>query len=84
MDSLNKELWRIRINWIFTLFVCPLFTISQIGTCSSFHQFVTNPRINELSLASQEEVVQSNAVAILNTIAFKFSNNAMCVHVLPL
>ena len=44
----KKEL-RFWSNWAFIIIVSPLFSISQFGISSSFHQFVTNPTEDELA-----------------------------------
>ncbi|XP_064395488.1 uncharacterized protein LOC135342628 isoform X1 [Halichondria panicea] len=48
MDPLKKELWRLRFNWLFILLMVPLCSVSQIGISSSFHQFVTNPNVQQI------------------------------------
>lgn len=43
-DELRKEVWRLRLNWLYTTLLCVLLTINITSVMSSFHQFVINPR----------------------------------------
>ena len=54
MKSLKKELWRLRFNWCFVIVVSLVYSISTVGISSSFHQFVTNPRADELESYGNE------------------------------
>ncbi len=56
MDLFKKELWRLRFNWLFTVLMVPLFSVSQIGISSSFHQFVTNPSVEQIKNGTYKEV----------------------------
>ena len=44
VDELRKEVWRLRLNWLYTTLLCVLITTSLTSVTSSFHQFVINPR----------------------------------------
>ncbi|XP_064385763.1 uncharacterized protein LOC135334489 [Halichondria panicea] len=57
-DSKTKEqeLWRLRLNWAFIIFMAPMYSISMYGIISSFHQFVTNP--TEVEILSQNNTKQ--------------------------
>ena len=56
MDPFKKELWRLRFNWLFTVLMVPLYSVSQIGISSSFHQFVTNPTAEQIRNGTYKEV----------------------------
>ena len=46
--GMNNELWRIRFNWIFFMILGSLYAISYTSISASFHQFVTNPTLQEI------------------------------------
>lgn len=54
----KKELWRLRGNWFFMTLNAALFAISYTSVSSSFHQFITNPREENInrSLPETQEV----------------------------
>lgn len=52
-DKLQKEVWRFRLNWLYTTVAAVLLSISEIAVSSSFHQFVTNPRSNSNGTLSE-------------------------------
>ncbi len=76
-DSKNKEqeLWRLRLNWAFIIFMAPMYSISLYGITSSFHQFVTNP--TEVEILSQNNTKQK--VSINYSFMNEMNHNVMLV-----
>ena len=54
----DKEIWRLRLNWIFFL-ITPLVTGMAVNELVSYHQFVTNPSMEALMEVNDTlEVIQ--------------------------
>ena len=43
-----REIWRLRLNWLFFILSSTLYGIS-LSTVTSFHQFITNPSSVEMT-----------------------------------
>ena len=49
MNSLKKELWRLRINWALSSFlVSVLYVGTSMDLFASLHRFVTNPTMENI------------------------------------
>ena len=53
-----QEIWRLRLNWLFLIIIGSLYAISYTAISSSFHQFMTNPRIGSFNDTLYEKVPQ--------------------------
>ena len=61
----RQEIWRLRLNWLFLIITGSLYAISYTAISSSFHQFMTNPKANNLNDTAFERVrkLSDNALA---------------------
>ena len=53
----KKEIWRLRMNWLFLIISGSLYAISYTAISSSFHQFMTNPQAVDLNDTNFERVL---------------------------
>ena len=49
----EKELLRLRINWIFVVMSFSLVAVSYTSISPSFHEFITDPTVSSLSQVEQ-------------------------------
>ena len=54
----KREICRLKTNWFFITVIASLYAISYTSVSSSFHQFITNPREQDInrSQAGMDEV----------------------------
>ena len=45
----DKEIRRLKWNWLFLMLVCTLETINYTSVLPTFHQFITNPTAEVLN-----------------------------------
>ena len=58
----RREIWRLRLNWLFLITIGSLYAISYTAISSSFHQFMTNPKTNDLRNTTAFEKVHNNCM----------------------
>lgn len=50
----KKEICRLKLNWLFMTIIAALYAISYTSVSSSFHQFITNPREENINRSLPE------------------------------
>ena len=62
--GLQQQLRELKLNWIYFMVIASLYAISYTSISSSFHQFVTNPTVNELNHSSDSKTVSNNHLSL--------------------
>lgn len=47
----KREICRLKTNWFFITVIASLYAISYTSVSSSFHQFITNPREQDINMS---------------------------------
>ena len=61
----RREIWRLRLNWLFLITIGSLYAISYTAISSSFHQFMTNPKADDLRNTTAFEKVHNKCMQYL-------------------
>ena len=69
--SIEKEICRLKWNWFFLILLAALDVVNYSSPLPSFHQFVTNPTVQQLNGTGREGKVHFSLTTNIHTCEHK-------------
>ena len=58
----ERDLWRLKSNWVFVIFACIVAVINYICVIPTNHQFIINPTAETLRITDEVSTLRVNEV----------------------